>query len=404
MRRVLLDDPFIDGAVLVRDVRGPAGDILARTGMRLNTRTTRALRERGIAIAFIEDAASVGLEVHPVVDLAGAEEGLARALQEATVIAARETARLVQQPTTRALEALRETRFVHSLDASGTMEALRTGVSRLVEGIRQVDAATGFLTDREPADDLLGHSVGVAALAVRIGAELGLSDEDLVWVGLAGCLHDMGLLIVPEEVRRTPVHLRTPGQQRRYEDHTALGEALLRPLERRAPALPVVAIEHHEEQSGGGFPRGLLGGNRILRDTRSEHPRITLVSEIVAVADRYERLVSGAPGEAPRSAAVARHLIADEAGARLNAEVAARFVDLIPRYPVGTDVTLQGADLEGFEGLDGARAVVVGAGVHRNRPIVRVYATPAGPVTATDLDLARQPSLALVPAGEPVAA
>ena len=109
-------------------------------------------------------------------------------------------------------------------------------------------------------------------------------------------------------------------------------------MEKRAPALPIVAAEHHEEQSGGGYPRGMTGGNRILRNANSPIARIALVSEIVAIADRYERLISGAPGEAPLSAAAARHVVAGEAGPKLNAEVVGRFVDLMPRYPVGTEV------------------------------------------------------------------
>lgn len=391
MRRVPIDHPSTDGAVLVRDVRGPAGEVLARAGMRLSARSSRALREHGVAVGFIEDPACVGLDVRPLVDLAGADEGVMRSLRDACQIALKAVGPLAQQPTSRALLALKELRVVQTMDTTGATEALRGVVHVLVDRVQDADSSTGFLTERQPADDLLGHSVGVAALSIRLAAELGFAPADLVWTGLAAALHDIGLLMIPEEVRRTPVAQRTPGQQRRYEDHTVLGEALLRPLEKRAPALPLVAIEHHEEQAGSGYPRGLTGGNRILRNATVEAPRITLVSEIVAVADRYERLVSGAPGEVPLSAAAARHIVAGEAGARLNAEVVARFVDLVPRYPIGTEVNLHGGRHEG------ARAVVVQQGNERDRPTVRVYATPAGTVTATDVELVDEPDVSLVP-------
>ena len=391
MRRVPLDHPSVDGAVLVRDVRGPSGDILARAGMRLSVRAARALREHGVAVAFIEDAACVGLDVRPLVDLHGADQGLARAMRDALDLAGKAVAPLGQQPTSRALLALKDVRFIPTMDTSGAMEALRGAVHTLVERVREAESSTGFLSELQPTDDLLGHSLGVAALAVRLAADLGFSHGDIVWTGLAGIVHDLGLLMVPDDVRRTPVHLRTAGQQRRYEDHTVLGAALLKPLEKRAPALPLVAVEHHEHQSGGGYPNRISGGNRILRNATAEVPRITLVSEIIAVADRYERLVAGAPGETPLSAAAARHIVAGEAGPILNAEVVGRFVDLVPRYPVGTDVVLHGG------AHDGAYAVVVQQGPERDRPVVRVYATPAGPVTATDV------ALASVPAVTPVA-
>lgn len=396
MRRVPLDHPSVDGAVLVRDVRGPAGDVLARAGMVLTARSARALQERGLAVCFIEDPASTGLDTGPVVDLADRDEGAARALRELSQIALREVAPLVQQPTSRALLALKETRFVGAADKSGAMEALRAAAQALVGRMADADPDSGFLTERVPTDDLTGHSVAVAAIAVRIAAELGFTQDDQASTALAALTHDLGLLLVPEEVRRTPARQRTPGHQHRYEDHTLLGEALLRPLERRAPASPIVAAEHHEQQSGAGFPRGLTGGNRVLR--KPEGPRITLVSEIVAVADRYERLVSGAPGEPPLSAAVARHAVARDAGTRLNAEVVATFVDLLPKYPTGTEVVLHGA------GHEGARAVVVEQGPEPGRPVVRVYATAAGTLPPADLDLARHPSVSLSPVDLPVAA
>jgi len=398
MRRVPLDHPSIDGAVLVRDIRGASGDILARTGMRLSVRAARALREHGIASAFIEDAACVGLDIHPLVDVHGADNGLARAMRDAIQIASRAVAPLSQQPTSRVLVSLKDVRFIPAMDTTGAMEALRGAVYSLVERGRDEDPGAGFLAERQPGDDLIGHSLGVAALSIRLAADLGFAHGDLVWTGLAGVMHDIGMLMVPDEVRRTPVALRTTGQQRRYEDHTVLGGALLKALEKRAPALPLVALEHHEEQSGGGYPNGLTGGNRILRNASAELPRITLVSEIIAVADRYERLMAGAPGEAPLSPAAARHIVAGEAGPKLNAEVVGRLLDLVPRYPLGTDVILHGGSHEG------ARAVVVQQGPERDRPVVRVYATPSGSVTATDVALVSQPGVTLVPADERIAA
>jgi hypothetical protein len=391
MRRVPLDHPSVDGAVLVRDIRGPSGDILARAGMRLSVRAARALREHGVAVAFIEDAACVGLDVHPLVDASGRDQGVARAMRDALEIAGKAVGTLGQQPTSRALLALKDVRFIPAMDTSGAMEALRGAVTALVDRVHDVDPSSGFLSERQPTDDLMGHSLGVTALAVRLAADLGFSHGDIVWTGLAGIVHDLGLLMVPDDVRRTPASLRTPGQQRRYEDHTVLGAALLKPLEKRAPALPLVAVEHHEQQSGGGYPRGINGGNRILRNATAEAPRITLVSEIIAVADRYERLIAGAPGELPLSAAAARHIVAGEAGPILNAEVVGRFVDLVPRYPLGTDVVLSGGQ------HDGAYAVVVQQGPERDRPVVRVYATSAGPVTATDVALTGAPAVTLTP-------
>src|SRR3546814_18346258 len=68
-----------------------------------------------------------------------------------------------------------------------------------------------------------------------------LQDTETYPAALAALLHDVGLLLVPEAIRRTPVGRRTPAQQRRYQDHTVLGEALLPPLAHRQPALPLAS-------------------------------------------------------------------------------------------------------------------------------------------------------------------
>ena len=399
MRRVCIDDPAAEGALLVRDLRAPGGEILARAGMRLTARSARALRELGACVCFIEDAGCIGLDVRPLVDLHDRDQGLVRALRDLCGVAAPLAHPLTQQSTSRALQSIADLRVVQRLDSSGALEGLRHAVTSFVEHQARVDAASGFLTDRQATDDLVGHSVGVAALAVRIASELGFTDADLHATALASATHDLGLLMVPEEVRRIPVAQRTAGQQRRYEDHTALGEALLKPLERRSPAVPLVAVEHHEEQAGGGYPHGLTGGNRVLRSALPGQRRLTLVSEIVAVADRYERLLSGAPGERPLGPAAARHVLGAEAGPKLNAEVVGRFLDLLPRWPLGTEVILRGGAHHESHGV-----VVKPDGTGGDRPTVRVFATPAGTVTPTDVDLAREGDVSVELADERVAA
>ena len=59
-----------------------------------------------------------------------------------------------------------------------------------------------------------------------------------------------------------------------------------------------MAAEHHEAADGSGYPRRRIGGHRVLRtaEKKRDLDRVTLASEIVAVADAYERIVSPGPG------------------------------------------------------------------------------------------------------------
>ncbi len=404
MRRVFLDGPGVAGATLARDVVGPGGEVLARTGHHLAARSVRALLEHGVSVAFVDDEAGAGVHAPPVADLPPIQEAQT-ALRDLTQLLARRLAPWERQPTSRAVEEIRAARLLSSMVF--TLEAVRSAGAGLAAVAADLDASAGWLPDRRPGDDLIGHSIHVALLAGRLGAAVGFSEADVTATVTAALLHDVGLLLVPEAIRRTPASRRSAVERRRYEDHALLGEAILASLTLRSPAFPLVAVEHHEHQSGGGYPHGIGGGNRILRtsDAGTAAP-ISLVSEIVAVADRYDRLVAPSPGERPLSPAAARQVIAAEAGPCLNAEVAAKFLGLLPPWPLGAEVRVTGADLEDAHLARQARGVVVTLhGSDPGHPSVRLVADASGqPVDPITLDLRQHASAVLEPAAAPAPA
>ncbi|GMU41103.1 MAG: hypothetical protein AMXMBFR23_19690 [Chloroflexota bacterium] len=396
MRRVYLDDPLVEGATLARDIVGPGGDPIARAGHRLAGRALRALAERGATVCYVEDEAGAGVDAAPLPDHP-AVEATRNALSELCRVLARDLGPLQRHPTSRALEEIKNARPLKT--AAFALDGVRATAPALAGAARNVSGAAGLLFDRHPTDDLVGHSVHVAVIAGRLGAAIGFSENDLATTVFAALLHDLGLLAVPDEVRRTPEARRSPAEQRRWEDHTLLGEMILGPASLRTPAVPIVAVEHHESQNGAGFPRGLTGGNRILRaaEHAADRTRIALVSEVIATADRYERLVAPAVGTRPLSAAAARTVLTVEAGAVLNAEVVARMLDVIPAWPLGSEVRLHGGE------HDGAHAVVTGFDARLpERPAVRVFADASRrPVEPVDLDLREAPALMLEPVDLP---
>jgi len=392
VRRVYLDDPLLEGATLARDVGGPAGDTIARAGHRLTARAIRALAERGASVCFVEDAAGADVVAAPIPDHPAVEAARA-ALAELCRILGRSLEPLQRHPTSRALEEVKQARPL--IAAESALNAVRATTPALAAYSRNVGGAAGLLYDRHPADDIVGHSVHVAVLACRFGTAVGFSENDLNTTAYAALLHDLGLLVVPEDVRRMPPARRSPAEQRRYEDHALLGEMLLGPAGLRAPAVPIVAVEHHEAQAGTGYPRGLAGANRILRaaEHAADRSRIALVSEVIGVADRYERLIAPSAGHRPLSAAAARTVLATEAGSVLNAEVVGRTLGVIPPWPLGSEVRLRGGQ------HDGAHAVVVAIDqTSPEQPAVRVFTDARRePVAPVDLDLQTAPFVSLEP-------
>ncbi len=386
MRRLALTHRAAVGASLARDVVVRPGEALARTGQPLSERMIRALQQRGVTTVYVDDLASAGVVLtaiapDPVVSTLHGLLGELTTRLQATVEP------LVNQPTPKILEVLKaNTSAVATVRVTALLAELRAAAATLARACAQADGGSGYLTDRAPDDDLVGHSIQVAALTARIGATAGLMEDNLMGATYAALLHDVGLIFVPAEIRAAPERWSVP-ERMRYEDHTVLGEALLTSIARSHPVVPVVAAGHHEAQDGSGFPRARQGGNRVLRGAEKQRSpdQIAIESEVVAIADRYERLVSPAPLRAGLSPAEARFSLSSEAGTRLNAEVVARFLDAFPALPLGTEVRVIGGEYDGSHALV-TRPITAG----QPRPLVRVYADRTGTThTPMGIDLTR---------------
>jgi len=126
-----------------------------------------------------------------------------------------------------------------------------------------------------------GHQQRVTKLATAIARELGLSEEQIEGIGVAGTLHDIGKISVLSEI------LSKPGKLRKSEfdlvkDHAEIGYGLLKTIEFSQPIAQIV-LQHHERMDGSGYPNG-LPGEKILIEAR-----------IMAVADVIESMSSHRP-------------------------------------------------------------------------------------------------------------
>jgi putative two-component system response regulator len=136
----------------------------------------------------------------------------------------------------------------------------------------------------EHRDDLTGgHARRIGRLAGVLGGSLGLSAEECERLELAATLHDLGKVGIPDAILNKAGEL-TPEERREMETHVAIGARMLdggsHPLVRTAH---LVALTHHENWNGGGYPQGLRGED------------IPLVGRIVAVCDVYDALVTARP-------------------------------------------------------------------------------------------------------------
>jgi putative two-component system response regulator len=172
---------------------------------------------------------------------------------------------------------------------------------------------------------LRGHSHRVADLAAAIADRLGLDEDTVEHVRLAGRLHDMGKIGISEVVLNKPSTL-TPEEFEQVKAHVQIGLDILSPLRHLGVVIDYVR-DHHEHWDGGGYPRGISGED------------ISIGGRILAAADAFDALTSLRAYRQPMEpAAVIEYLQAREVGRLLDPRVfdVLREVTLDRKAPVLT--------------------------------------------------------------------
>jgi HD-GYP domain-containing protein (c-di-GMP phosphodiesterase class II) len=121
----------------------------------------------------------------------------------------------------------------------------------------------------------------VSRLALRIGREISLPQEQLQAVINGALLHDLGKIGIPDQILHKPGRL-TDEEYHLIKRHPVLGVEIIAPIEELAPAAPVIK-HHHERLDGKGYPDALRGED------------IPLIARVVSVADAFDSMIRGRP-------------------------------------------------------------------------------------------------------------
>ncbi len=126
-----------------------------------------------------------------------------------------------------------------------------------------------------------GHSQRVCELAVAIGRELGLGEDEVKTLAYGGLLPDIGKIGIPEAILHKAAAL-AQDEMEHMRAHPAIGAEILRGVDFLRNALPAVR-SHHERWDGSGYPDRLAG------------EAIPLIARIVNAADTFDACTSLRP-------------------------------------------------------------------------------------------------------------
>ncbi|MFL5893978.1 MAG: diguanylate cyclase [Thermoleophilaceae bacterium] len=188
--------------------------------------------------------------------------------------------------------------------ARAQSEGYLSAVLVLAEAVDGRDAGTAL------------HSETVGRFAALIAAELELTPERVERVRLAGVLHDIGKVGVPDAILQKAGAL-DEGEWAEMRKHCELGARLLGGA--GLEDLGAWILAHHERPDGHGYPTGLSGAE------------VPLESSILAVADAYEAMVADRCYRMGIGAPAARAELEAGAGTQFDAEVVAAFLRCVDR-------------------------------------------------------------------------
>ncbi|WP_339364777.1 HD-GYP domain-containing protein [Vallitalea maricola] len=126
-----------------------------------------------------------------------------------------------------------------------------------------------------------GHSDRVAHMAYDIGKKYGLRKKELEDLHLAGHLHDIGKIGIPDNILNKPSKLQ-PHEYNIVKNHSRMGYDILM-KSKNLKDIAIIVLYHHERWDGKGYPEGL------------KEKEIPLASRIIAISDSIDAMISERP-------------------------------------------------------------------------------------------------------------
>lgn len=291
------------GMILNSAIYNNRGEELLKAGKQLSDTYIQQLLKQGVTVAWVDDGIPLGQQVNDVIKW---QTRLAAVNQVKNILVeAKESGRLVIEP-----------QILYNTVREFTEQLL--GNKNLIFNLVDLRSQDGYT---------FAHSVNVCTLALMTGITMGYSREDLEVLGVGALLHDLGKVKIPDKILNKPGPL-TLEEFGIMKKHTVFGYELIRNAENIGEIQALMALQHHENYDGSGYPAGI------------KDDRIHEYAQVVAIADRFDAITANRvyrkaipPYEAFEMCSAAGNYFVKE-------NIAKAFMHNIAAYPAGTLVEL----------------------------------------------------------------
>ncbi|MDR0516303.1 MAG: HD domain-containing protein [Fibromonadaceae bacterium] len=328
------------GQALARSIYRDTGEIMLSTGFRMTSDLHEKLIKMGIDRIWVQEEGLESLESEDTVPEMVVNQSVL--LLRKTVLEFRSKIGLTKinpmETPPSPEEILSKPELIKD---SLKMPTFKKAAADIFQELRRADPSILHLSGtRSIGNFYQQHSVECSIVAAFLAKRYNYSPDEIEDLILAVLLMDIGYALLPEHLLH-PNSKLSLGELELKKRHPDYGFDILR-ICNMSLICANVALQHHERQDGGGYPRKLFGNNKrpIKTTGPAQKGTINRYAEIAAVAHDYISLIAPAPGVAAQTPIGSMKFLIRLSGSKLNSSVVETLLSMIPVYSSGQRIVV----------------------------------------------------------------